>query len=169
MAKRVPPLTSIQVSNLRPDPKKTIELRDGAVPGLRLRVTPNNVRTWSLSINGPEGKQRRYTVASGVGLAEARRLAEELRRQIKVDKKDPTAEKRAVRDRVIAAEAGIGTLKALVEQYFTTGAGAGHRTKREQLLRIHSVFASVLDKPVETLTTAQLQLGNHLGVQNKSL
>ena len=33
--------------NLKPDPTKVVELVDGAVRGLRLRVTPAGTRSWS--------------------------------------------------------------------------------------------------------------------------
>jgi Arm DNA-binding domain len=82
MAKRVPPLSSAQVANLRPDPLRVRELVDGAVPGLRLRVTPGGTRSWSLNVRAA-GKMRRFEVGSGLGLADARKRAEDLRRQIR--------------------------------------------------------------------------------------
>ena len=40
MAKRVPPLSATTLSKFKPDPVKVLELVDGAVPGLRVRITP---------------------------------------------------------------------------------------------------------------------------------
>src|SRR5271168_877627 len=97
MAKRVSPLSSAQVANLKPDRAKVIELVDGAVPGLRLRVTPGGTRSWSLNIRA-SGKMRRFDVGGGLGLAAARERAEGIRRQVR-DGADPTAERRAQRAR----------------------------------------------------------------------
>ena len=133
MAKRVPPLSSVQVANLKPDPQKVLELVDGAVPGLRLRVTPAGTRTWSLNIRAV-GKMRRFDVGVGLGLAEARKKGEDLRRQIR-EGADPTAGRRALRGRAKAAEQGIGTFGAVIDAYFSTGPGGGLRSKREQLER----------------------------------
>ncbi len=50
MAKRVPPLSATKISKLKPNRLKTIELIDGAVSGLRIRMSPTGVVTWSLNI-----------------------------------------------------------------------------------------------------------------------
>jgi integrase len=156
MAKRVPPLTAVQISNLKPGPK-AIELVDGAVPGLRLRVLPTGRRSWSLNIRDAKGAMRRFTLGDGIGLADARKKAEELRRGVK-EGDDPTAAKRAARGRAKDAAGGIGTLGAVVDSYFTTGPGAGHRTRTEQINRIKSVFGKQLDQPSPDVTQAGLQL-----------
>ena len=156
MAKRVPPLSSAQVANLKSDPTKMVELVDGAVPGLRLRVTPAGTRTWSLNIRAA-GIMRRFDVGSGLGLAEARRSAEDLRRQIR-DGADPTVGRRARRARAKAAEEGIGTFGAVIDAYFSTGPGAGLRSKREQLKRLRSVFAAHLGRPALDVDGVALQL-----------
>jgi hypothetical protein len=96
MAKRVPPLSSIQVAKLKPHPDKTVELVDGAVPGLRLRLTPLGTRSWSLNVRAA-GIMRRFDVGAGLGLAEARQKAIQLRRTIRAGG-DPTAERRALFD-----------------------------------------------------------------------
>ena len=40
MPKRVAPLNAKQIEKWRPDPSRILELVDGAVPGLRVRLTP---------------------------------------------------------------------------------------------------------------------------------
>jgi integrase len=156
MAKRVPPLSSAQVSNLKPDPTKVVELVDGAVPGLRLRVTPAGTRTWSLNIRAA-GVMRRFDVGSGFGLAEARKKAEDLRRQIR-DGADPTVGRTALRARAKAAEEGIGTFGAVIDTYFSTGPGAGLTSKPEQLKRLRSVFYAQLRRPALDIDGVALQL-----------
>ena len=70
MAKRVPPLSAATLTKFKPDPVKVLELVDGAVPGLRVRITPAGTRTWSLNIRA-QGRMRRFDVGQGLGLAEA--------------------------------------------------------------------------------------------------
>jgi hypothetical protein len=156
MAKRVPPLSSAQVANLKPNLKKTLELVDGAVPGLRLRVTSAGTRSWSLNMRAA-GVMRRFDVGAGLGLAEARKKAGDLRRQIQ-EGADPTAERRATRARTKAAKQGIGTFGAVVDAYFSTGPGAGLRSKQEQLKRLRSVFATHLARPALDVNGVALQL-----------
>jgi hypothetical protein len=156
MAKRVPPLTSAQVANFKPDSDNVRELVDGAVAGLRLRVTPAGTRSWSLNIRA-SGVMRRFDVGAGLGLAAAREKAKEIRRQVR-DGSDPTAERRAQRARAMAAEQGIGTFGAIIDAYFSTGPGAALRSKRDQLKRLQSVFAAHLDRPAADLDGVALQL-----------
>ena len=139
MARRVPPLSAVTLTKFKPDPVKVLELVDGAVPGLRVRITPAGTRSWSLNIRA-QGKMRRFDVGQGLGLSDARLKAEDLRRRIKGGA-DPTAEKRTSRHRTHLASQGIGTFGAMVETYFRTGQGAGLSTKDDQLRRIRSVFA----------------------------
>lgn len=156
MAKRVPPLSAAQLAKLKPNPNKVIELVDGAVPGLRLRVTPAGTRTWSLNIRA-KGVMRRFEVGPELGLKDARDRAEALRRSIR-EGADPTAERRATRSRTMSAAVGIGTFGSVIEIYFTAGLGAGLRTKAEQLERIQSVFRSQLSRPALEVGSADLQL-----------
>ena len=67
---------------------------------------------------------RRFDVGAGFGLAEARRKANDLRRQIR-EEVDPTAERRALRARAKAAEQGIGTFGTVIDAYFSDRAGRG--------------------------------------------
>jgi integrase len=157
MAKRVPPLSSTKISKLKPNRLKTIELIDGAVPGLRVRMSPTGVMTWSLNIRDARGERRRFDVGQGLGLAAARDKADKLRRQIR-DGKDPTAEKKAARDRAKAAQAGIGTFGSIIAAYFETGPGKLLDTGREQLRRIRHVLAKHLERPAAEISPAELQL-----------
>jgi hypothetical protein len=163
MAERVPPLSSAQVTNLNPDPTKTLELVDGAVPGLRLRVTSAGARSWSLNIRAAHAPFLRRI---GVGLAEARKKAGEGRRQIR-EGADPTAECRAHRARASAAELGIGTFRAVIDAYFSTGPGGGLRSKQEQLKRLRSVFAAHLARPALDIDGVALQLAIDAHIANR--
>ena len=161
MAKRVPPLSAATLTKFKPDPVKVLELVDGAVPGLRVRITPAGTRTWSLNIRA-QGRMRRFDVGQGLGLAEARLKAEELRRRIKGGA-DPTAEKRMKRRRTELASQGVGTFEAILNAYFNTGPGADLSTRDDQLRRIRSVFAVHLKRTALEVKSSELQLSidNH--------
>ena len=157
MAKRVPALSATAISKLKANPLKTVELVDGAVPGLRVRMSPAGIMTWSLNIRDAKGERRRFDVGQGLGLAAARDKAEKLRRQIR-DGKDPTAEKKATRERAKAAKAGIGTFGSIVKAYFEDGPGAVLDTRGEQQRRIRDVFTKYLGQPGTEISPAELQL-----------
>ena len=78
MPKRVPALSAKALAAIRPA-AEPVELVDGHTPGLRVRIHPSGTRTWSLNIRDATGTRRRFDVGAGLGLAEARRRAEELR------------------------------------------------------------------------------------------
>ena len=156
MPRRVAPLSVKRLASVRPGPRP-IELVDGYVPGLRIRILPSGTKAWSLNIRDSKGVRRRFEVGSGLSLAEARRKAEDLRRNIRGGA-DPTTERRAARQRAMAAKGGIGTLAALVESYFTNGPGARQRRAAKSRQQLETVFASVLNKPSLDIGRAELQL-----------
>ena len=156
MAKRVPALSALQIARARPHPTETLELVDGAVSGLRLRIMPSGKKTWSLAMRA-NGVMRRFDVGSGLGLAEARAKAEKLRRKIK-EGADPTADKRAARQKALSALAGVGTLGSVIDAYFTTGNGAYLKTGDAQRKHLKTFFAQLLGKPAIDIRSAQLQL-----------
>lgn len=162
MPKRVPPLTAIKIAKLKPHPTDIVELVDGAVPGLRLRLLPSGLVSWSLSIRDRKGERRRFEVGQGLGLAEARKRAEDVKRLVH-DGADPTAARREVRARAKAAKAGIGTFRSLVASYYENGPGCHLTSAKEQMRRILDVFSEFADKPAVELTPAQLQIAadNH--------
>jgi len=156
VAKRVKPLTSAQIRNLKPA-QNTIELVDGAVPGLRVRMTPNGVMSWSLNVRDTKGVRRRFDIGRGLGLAKAREQAEELRRLIRSGS-DPTAERRAARARASDAHLGIGTFGSVITAYFHSGPGSLLNTREEQERRICDVFAKHLKRPAMEVSAADLQI-----------
>jgi integrase len=157
MPRRVPPLSVKTLASVRPCAKKTIELVDGYVPGLRVRILPSGKRTWSLNIRDSKGVRRRFDVGTGLGLAEARRKAEELRHTVRGGA-DPTTQRRDARQRAQAAREGIGTFGALIGTYFTNGPGARQRRAADSKKLLETVFGKVLDKPVLDIGRVELQL-----------
>lgn len=155
MAKRVPALTAVAFAKIKPDPTKTIELVDGAVAGLRLRVSPTGLKTWSLNIRA-NGVMRRFDVGKELGLADARKKATTLRQQIN-DGGDPTADRREQRSKAVSAKLGIGTLEAVIDGYFALGNGAGLKSKVEQARCIKLVLAAHLKRPAIDVVSSDLQ------------
>ena len=100
MPKRVAPLNAMQVERL----KSGEELVDGAVPGLRVTRTAAGL-SWGLSVR-VKGARRWIHVGVGIGLAEARRRAERLRRDI-ADGRDPAEERAAEKQRQSDALNGL--------------------------------------------------------------
>jgi integrase len=157
MPKRVPALSAKALAAVRPSDSSTIELVDGYVPGLRVRILPNGTRSWSLNIRDSKGVRRRFDIGIGHGLAEARRKAEVLRQQVRGGA-DPTSERRAARQRAQAAREGEGTLGSLVDKYFDAGPGAKLRRAAKCKRLVRTVFGSALAKPMLDVRGPELQL-----------
>jgi integrase len=156
MPRRVPPLSAKALAVIQPG-TKTTELVDGHVPGLRVRILPSGTRTWSLNIRDSKGVRRRFDLGSGLGLAQARRKAEDVRRAVR-DGSDPTTERRAARRRAQAARDGDGTLGALLETYFTKGPGGQRRRAARNKRLLETVFRKVLGGPMMDIPGPELQL-----------
>ena len=156
MPKRVPPLSAKTLAAVRPS-GGLIELVDGYVAGLRVRVLPSGTRTWSLNIRDSRGVRRRFDVGADLSLSEARRKAEQLRKSVR-DGADPTLERRTRRLRAQAARDGVGTFRALLESYFTKGPGSQRRRAAETKQIIETVFEKVLNNTAFDLDRATLQL-----------
>jgi Arm DNA-binding domain len=75
-----------------------VDYFDEQTPGLSLRITSNDVRTWTYFYR-VNGRQKRFTLgrSPAVSLADARDLARDAERKISRGG-DPAAEKRAARD-----------------------------------------------------------------------
>jgi integrase len=156
MAKRVAPLNAKQLERWRPDPVRTLELVDGAVPGLWVRLAPNGEMSWSLNVR-VQGARRRIGLGRGLRLAEARRKAEEARLLI-ARGEDPSEARRASAARRKAAQAGIGTLSSVIAAYYEQGPGAALRSGSAARALIERVFVDQLSRPALDVRTAELQL-----------
>jgi hypothetical protein len=156
MPKRVPPLSAKALAVIQPS-TKTTELVDGHVPGLRVRILPSGTRTWSLNIRDSKGVRRRFDLGRGLGLAQARRKAEDVRRAVR-DGGDPTTERRAARQRAQAAREGAGTVGALLDTYFTKGPGSQQRRSAKSKRLVETVFSKVLGRPMLDVYGPELQL-----------
>lgn len=156
MPKRVAALNAKQIARWRPDPPRTLEFVDGAVPGLRVRLTPNGLMTWSLNVR-INGTRRRIGVGEGLGLAEARRRAEEARSRI-ARGDDPSADRTATRERRKAAEKGIGTLGSVIAAYYENGPGAELKAGKASRALVERIFADHLLRPSLDVKMPELQI-----------
>ena len=155
------PLTAVRLKNIKPNTAR-VELADAAVPGLRYRRNPSGTTTWSLNIRDLRGKRQRITIGHDLGLAEARRAAEQIRTQIR-NGIDPSKERKEARKRALQAKEGHGTLEAILALYFSGGPGSEKASKKEMLLRIRGVFRSHLARPAIEIASPDLQIAadNH--------
>ena len=148
-------MSAKRLDAVRPRDAEVVELGDGLLPGLRVRISGGG-RYWSLNIRNSKGERRRFDVGDNLSLAEARKRAATLKQAIKQGA-DPTGERRDARRRVRDARAGIGTFGGVINAYFD-GDGASLRTMDEQRARIRNVFAKHLDRPAIEVSVQELQL-----------
>lgn len=130
-------LTDLQI---RAEMKGTrVELMDGDVPGLGLRVLPSGRKFWFLRY-GPRGGRRRITFGEypALSLAKARDKARDLLAGVKVHGRDPMAERKAAREaRRKAKTATFAALAAFyVEQYAKPRKRLRARKEDERKLRV---------------------------------
>jgi integrase len=156
MPKRAAPLYAKQLERWRPDPVLTLERIDGATPGLRARLAPKGPISWSLSIR-VDGVRQRIAVGKGLGLAEARKAAEQMRAAI-ARGEDPGGVRRARTARRRAAANGIGTLGSVIASYYEQGPGASLRSGAASHNLIERVFARHLIRPALDVRAEELQL-----------
>ncbi len=101
-------LTDAVVAKLKRDPEKRLEVHDALVPGLRLRVSPHGMKSWSLMYkvagaapDGGRGPNRRMTIGEYplIGLREAREKSIEAK-DLADEGVDPVdSKKQAIADR----------------------------------------------------------------------
>jgi integrase len=98
-------INDTSIRSIKPPTKGTVDYFDDLTPGLSLRVTAKDVRTWTFFYRDKHGRQKRLTLGRypAVKLADARELASETRRGV-AKGRDPVAEKRAARDVLTFAE-----------------------------------------------------------------
>lgn len=147
-------LTDRTLRSLKPPAEGRITLSDGTVPGLQFRLTSGGVGTWSLMIN-TTGKKRRFTIGPypGVGLAEARKRATELRVKA-LDGYDPVAERRHAE---AAARSAI-YVSETIDLYASSHLHRNLRSGAERERHLRTNLARYLKLPVSDLERRHFQL-----------
>lgn len=141
MPKIIRPLTVADITKMEATPlAQRRDLRDGAVPGLRLRLGAT-VNAWDLYAQ-VRGKRAMFRLGfyPEMGLKEAREAA----RRRKGD------------NRGIVASGQPETLRGLVE-YFGQVKGSKSRTWDEAVRAMERVFGHLMDKPLVKLTRIEVQ------------
>jgi integrase len=156
MPKRSAPLNAKQLERLRSDPHRTLELVDGAVPGLRVRLSPSGEKSWSLSAR-IGGTRRRVALGKNLGLADARRKAEHIRSSI-AKGENPAEVRKAVLARRKAATQGVGTLSSVIAVYYEQGPGESLGSGPAARALIERVFTDHLLRPALDVRATELQL-----------
>src|ERR1700730_6896749 len=92
-------LNATSIRSLKPPPTGRVDYFDDATPGLSLRITGNDVRTWTVFYRDKNARQKRLTLGRypAVSLADARELARDAQRDV-AKGGDPVLEKRAARE-----------------------------------------------------------------------
>src|SRR5215813_6642786 len=103
-------INDTSIRSIKPPVSGRLDYFDDSTPGLSLRVTPNNARTWTLFYRDKHGRQKRLKLGRypAVKLVDARELAREAQRKV-AHGGDPVVEKRAARD--------VLTFGALAQEY----------------------------------------------------
>ncbi len=109
-----------EIGSLQPGEAR-YEVRDSAVRGLRLRVSPAGVKVWSLQYKTRQGKGSRFTLGEftgtkdGMGLNAARARARKMKEYIK-EGGDPQADLQATRVKEKSDEAAVERAKIEAER-----------------------------------------------------
>lgn len=158
---------------------KRRDLKDAGQEGLWLRITPAGVASWVLACRDANGAMRRFPVGRwpALGISDARDKARSLREQVRQGA-DPIAQARKLRAISRDAKAGIGTLSAVLDLYGgplpkkgaapddkpaadaprVIGPGKDLRTWHETRRKIEIVFASLLRRPLSSLSAGDFQI-----------
>jgi integrase len=129
-------LNDTSIRSLKPPATGRVDYFDDATPGLSLRVTSNDVRTWTVFYRDKNGRQKRLTLGRypAVKLVDARELAREAQRKV-AHGGDPVVEKRAARD--------VLTFGELAKEYIDSHAKPNKRSWQEDERQLN---ASLLPK-----------------------
>jgi integrase len=129
-------LNDTTIRSLKPPATGRVDYFDDLTPGLSLRVTSKNTRSWTVFYRNKNGRQKRLTLGRYpvVKLVDARELAREAQRKA-AHGGDPVVEKRAAR--------AVLTFGALAKEYIDSYAKPNKRSWREDERQLN---ASLLPK-----------------------
>jgi integrase len=98
-----PTLTKAVAESAKPEAVR-YELKDTKVVGLRLIVQPSGHKSWAFRYTTSANEDRRYNLGAydAIGLDDARKLADSVKRDVLVNRKDPAAEKAETRRKTAA-------------------------------------------------------------------
>ena len=132
-----PNLTDALVKSAKAEPGTRKELWDHRLRGLHLRITDRGVKSWFLRYRTTDGRHPRYSIGRypGVGLADAREMAEDIVRQVAKGGDPATARRQA---RAMPADT-VRTFNDLADKYEAACASGDYqpkgKAKRDTVLR----------------------------------
>lgn len=135
------------------------EVRDSEERGLRLRVTPNGVKTFTLFYRRADGALVRYTVGryGDLTVKEARDEAKRIKGQAKnTSAADPATAKKQRRAEG-QRKRRVATLRKFLEGEFKAHITTEQRSGGETARRIAATFPDYLDKPLTDITRWSLR------------
>jgi integrase len=150
-------LTDAFIRTLRAPANGRLEINDAACRGLSLRITPNDVRSWSYRFTNAAGAVQRISIGGypSFGLADARLRADKLRREL-ADGVDPVV---AQRNRKLEARSKSKTFGMLAERYVLEYTRRHNRPRtaeeNERNLRVH-VLPHWADRNYDIITRADI-------------
>ncbi len=150
-------LNARMLEALKPPPEGRIELTDGAVPGLKFRLTAKGAASWSLQVR-LNGEKRRFTLGTypALGLAKARDEARRLREDGRKGH-DPIREAREARRLAQFQQATMVTVENAIDLYRQIHLDPNLKTAAERDRQLRSALAINLQRPIGDLTRTDLQ------------
>ena len=126
------------IRGIKPPASGTVDYVDDLTPGLSLRVTSNDVRTWTVFYRDKTARQKRLTLGRypAVKLVDARELARNAQRSV-AHGGDPIGEKRAAREALTFGE--------LAEKYIEDYAKINKKSWEEDEGQLNSDLISCLN------------------------
>lgn len=150
-------LNARMLETLKPPAEGRIELTDGAVPGLKFRLTSSGAATWSLQVR-INGEKRRFTLGEypTVGLAKAREDARQLRAEARKGH-DPIREAREAKQREEIERATRLAVADAIELYAGIYLRPNLRTAAERERQLKAALHDHLGRPIGDLSRTDLQ------------
>lgn len=145
-----------KATRLSAESTKRIGLSDMDQRGLMLRITPNGVRTWTLSCRDYHSRYRMFTIGSypAIGLAAARIQAKSMREDVRRGA-DPTNDKRQ-RNQARSNAGPTHTIRSLLDEYESLKC-SGKKSWPVTRKRLTGILAPIIDTPFNKLTYANLR------------
>lgn len=150
-------LNARTLDSLKPPKEGRIELSDGAVPGLKFRLTANGIATWSLQVR-INGEKRRFSIGEypAVGLAKARDEARRLRVEAR-NGHDPVRAAREARAQAEIERATQVTVAEALRLYASIYLAPNLRTAAERERQLKAALAEHHERPIGELSRSDLQ------------
>lgn len=146
---RSPALTDVKIKALKAPASGQLEVPDGDVPGLRLRVGTTGVKTFILRKRFGAAVKNMTLGRYGprFGLADARRKARTLISDLEAGKAPPTPQR--------GVSATVGTIKGMLPEYLASKAGLRSHREIKRVLETY-VLPALGDRLADSITRGEV-------------